>query len=84
MARLLLHEFSTMSALRLLLALSVGLFTMLGSISLGHAQTRTKTKTPYPISSKSVSWIVNIPYTMAADRSNNWICIFLPTVVVNR
>ena len=78
MARLLLHEFSTMAALRLLLALSVGLFAMLSSISPGHAQTRTRTRKPYPTGSKSVSWIINVPYVTGGGPEQQ-LDLYIPT-----
>jgi acetyl esterase/lipase len=67
-----------MPALRLLLALSVGLFTMLSSISPGHAQTRTRTKTPYPTGSKSVSWIINVPYVTGGGPEQQ-LDLYIPT-----
>ena len=41
-------------------------------------QTRTRTKSPYPTSSKSVSWITNIPYTTRGG-SEQQLDLYLPT-----
>ena len=67
-----------MPALRLFLALSVGLFAMLSSISSGHPQTRTRTKTPYPTGSKSVSWIINVPYVTGGGPEQQ-LDLYIPT-----
>jgi acetyl esterase/lipase len=41
-------------------------------------QTRTRTKSPYPTSSKSVSWITNIPY-ITRGESEQQLDLYLPT-----
>ena len=78
MARFLLSEFSTMPPLRLLLTFCVGLSAMLSAISPGHAQTRTRTKTPYPTGSKSVSWIINVPYVTGGGLEQQ-LDLYIPT-----
>jgi acetyl esterase/lipase len=68
-----------MSATRLFwLAVSVGLSGMLGSVCPIYAQTRTRTEMPYPTVSKSVSWIVNIPY-VTGGGSEQQLDLYTPT-----
>src|SRR5258708_1344856 len=59
-------------------SINFGLSVMLGSISPAYAQTRTKTKPPYPTGSKTVSWFVNFPY-ITARGADQQLDVYIPT-----
>ena len=61
-----------------LLGVCVGLSGMASSISLTYAQTRTRTEIPYSTVSKSVSWIVNVPY-VADGGPEQQLDLYVPT-----
>jgi acetyl esterase/lipase len=61
----------------LLLVFCVGLFAISGLVASAHAQTRTQTRAPYPTVSKSISWIVNVPYVMGGG-SEQQLDLYLP------
>jgi hypothetical protein len=51
---------------------------MLSLTPSAHAQTRTKTKPPYPTVAKSVSWIVNVPYIEGGGPEQQ-LDLYIPT-----
>ena len=68
-----------MPPLRLfLLAVSLGLSGILSSVFPTYAQTRTRTEPPYPTVSKSVSWIVNVPYVTGGGPEQQ-LDLYIPT-----
>jgi acetyl esterase/lipase len=67
-----------MPSLRLLHTISVGLCVWLSSVSALNAQTRTKTKPPYPTVANSVSWTVNVPY-VTGGGSEQQLDLYIPT-----
>jgi acetyl esterase/lipase len=68
-----------MPPIRLFLpAIFAGLFGISSSVSPAHAQTRTRTKPPYPTVSKSVSWIANVPYVTGGGPEQQ-LDLYIPT-----
>jgi acetyl esterase/lipase len=61
-----------------LLAVCIGLSGISSSVSPTHAQTRTRTELPYPTVSKSVSWIVNVPYVTGGGPEQQ-LDLYIPT-----
>ena len=60
------------------LAVCVGLSGIGSSVSHIYAQTRTRTETPYPTVSKSISWIVNVPYVTGGGPEQR-LDLYVPT-----
>jgi hypothetical protein len=67
-----------------LLAICIGLCGISSSVSTTHAQMRTRTEPPYSTVSKSVSWIVNVPYVTGGGPEQQLDLIFRLIVTVNR